>query len=61
MTATKNILENNLVNFFALSREQAKEILRKAQIDEKARGETLSPTRLALLSDVLLEMGAIKG
>ena len=57
----RKTLENNLVNFFSLSRDQAKEILREAQIDEKARGETLSPARLALLSDVLLEKGAIKG
>lgn len=57
----RKTLENNLVNFFSLSRDEAKEILRTAQIDEKARGETLSPMRLALLSDVLLEKGAIKG
>jgi hypothetical protein len=29
-------------------------------VDEKARGETLSPQRLAKLSDVLLDMGIIK-
>ncbi len=56
----RKTLENNLVNCFALNREQAKFVLQKAEIDEKARGETLSPQRLARLSDVLLEEGAIK-
>ncbi len=56
----RKTLENNLVNSFGLTREQAKSALAKAGVDEKARGETLSPERLALLSDVLLDMGAIK-
>ena len=56
----RKTLENNLVNFFKLSREQAKEILAKAGVEDKARGETLSPARLAKLSDVLLEFGAIQ-
>lgn len=56
----RKTLENNLVNFFNLTREQAKEILQIAGVDDKARGETLSPQRLAVLSDVLLEKGAIK-
>lgn len=56
----RKTLENNLVNFFNLTREQAKEILQIAGVEEKARGETLSPQRLAVLSDVLLEKGAIK-
>lgn len=51
----RKTLENNLVNFFSLSREQAKRVLAKAEIDEKARGETLSPERLARLSDILVE------
>lgn len=51
----RKTLENNLVNYFRLSREQAKEILREAEIDEKARGETLSPKQFARLADVLLE------
>ncbi len=51
----RKTLENNLVNFFSLSREQAKRGLAKAEIDEKARGETLSPERLARLSDILVE------
>lgn len=49
----RKTLENNLVNFFALTREQAKEILREAGVDEKARGETLSPERLAELTRVI--------
>ena len=56
----RKTLENNLVNSFLLSREQAKSILAEAEIDEKARGETLSPARLARLADVLLERGTIK-
>lgn len=56
----RKTLENNLVNFFNLTREQAKEILQIAGVEEKARGETLSPQHLAVLSDVLLEKGAIK-
>ena len=56
----RKTLENNLVNFFKLTREQAKAALVQAGVDEKARGETLSPQRLALLSDVLLDMGVMK-
>ena len=56
----RKTLENNLVNFFKLTREQAKAALAEAGVDEKARGENLSPQRLAKLSDVLLDSGAIK-
>lgn len=56
----RKTLENNLVNFFSLSREQAKSVIAKAGIDEKARGETLSPERLACLADVLTDDGFIK-
>lgn len=56
----RKTLENNLVNSFSLTREQAKKALSDAGVDEKARGETLSPQRLARLADVLLDMGAIK-
>lgn len=51
----RKTLENNLMRFFSLPRETAAEILRTAGIDEKARGETLSPRRLAELSDVLFQ------
>ena len=56
----RKTLENNLINSFNLSRDEAKQILAEAGVDEKARGETLSPQRLANLADVLLEHGAIK-
>ena len=56
----RKTLENNLVNFFKLTREEAKKALAEAGVDEKARGETLSPQKLAKLSDVLLASGAIK-
>ena len=56
----RKTLENNLVNFFKITREQAKEVLQKAGIDEKARGETLSPQAFAVLSDALLELNVIK-
>jgi len=56
----RKTLENNLINSFNLSRDEAKKILAEAGVDEKARGETLSPQRLANLSDVLLDHGAIK-
>ena len=55
----RKTLENNLVNFFKLTREQAKQVLSTAGIDEKARGETLSPQRLAVLADALLEAGVL--
>ena len=55
----RKTLENNLVNFFKLTREQAKAVLSSAGIDEKARGETLSPQRLAILADALVEAGIL--
>ncbi len=56
----RKTLENNLVNFFKISREVAKAVLFEANIDEKARGETLSPKQFAVLSDVLLTKEIIK-
>ncbi|MBE7077747.1 MAG: ribosomal RNA small subunit methyltransferase A [Clostridiales bacterium] len=56
----RKTLENNLINSFNITREQAKAVLAEACVDEKARGETLSPERLAKLSDVLLDAGYIK-
>ena len=55
----RKTLENNLVNFFSVSRETAKAVLAAAGVDEKARGETLSPERLALLTDTLIDHGVI--
>lgn len=51
----RKTLENNLMKSFSLSRETAAEILNRAGVEEKARGETLSPRRLAALSDILCE------
>ena len=56
----RKTLENNLVNHFKVSRETAQEILALAGVEDKARGETLSPQRLAKLADILLEKGVIK-
>ena len=44
------------MNYFKLSRERAQEILSRAGVPEKARGETLSPQDLAALSDILFEL-----
>ena len=55
----RKTLENNLVNFFNVSRETAKKILSEAGVDEKARGETLSPQRLARLADCLVDNGIL--
>jgi 16S rRNA (adenine1518-N6/adenine1519-N6)-dimethyltransferase len=55
----RKTLENNLVNFFKVSRETAKKILAEAGVDEKARGETLSPQRLAILSDCIVDNNII--
>ena len=49
----RKTLENNLMRYFSLPRGTAADILKEAGVDEKARGETLSPQRLAHLSDVL--------
>lgn len=51
----RKTLENNLMKSFSLSRETAAEILNRAGVEEKARGETLSPKRFAALSDILCE------
>ena len=56
----RKTLENNLVNSFKISRDVAKTALSMAEVDEKARGETLSPQKLAVLADVLLDLGVIK-
>lgn len=56
----RKTLENNLINYFDMTRDEAKAVLKEAEVDEKARGETLSPARLARLSDVLTIKGFIK-
>ncbi len=50
-SARRKTLENNLVNAFKLSREQARAVISACGVDEKARGETLSPEKFASLSD----------
>ena len=56
----RKTLENNLVNFFKMTRDEAKSALLEAGVEEKARGETLPPQQFAKLSDVLLDRGVIK-
>ena len=53
----RKTLENNLVNAFRISREQAKKVLHEAGIADMVRGETLPPEVLARLADVLFEAG----
>ena len=53
-SSRRKTLENNLVNSFKLSREQAQKLLLDCGIDLKARGETLSPQKFAELSDKVL-------
>ena len=52
-------LEHNLINCFGVPRETAREVLDACGVDEKARGETLSPQRLAVLSDELKKRGIL--
>ncbi len=56
----RKTLENNLVNYFKITREEAKAVLAQAGVEEKARGETLSPQRLAYLADALLDKGILQ-
>lgn len=53
-SSRRKTLENNLVNGFGLSRGQAKAALAECGIDEKARGETLTPEQFAILTDKLI-------
>lgn len=49
----RKTLENNLMNSFGLSREEARALLSAAGVKEGARGETLPPQTLGQLSDLL--------
>ena len=49
----RKTLANNLLVAFGLNRVEAEEVLTSVGIDIKARGETLSPSDFALLSDAL--------
>lgn len=50
-SARRKTLENNLVNAFSLSREQAQRILTECGIDLKARGETLDYTQFEAIAN----------
>lgn len=56
----RKTLENNLMNTFRIAREQARELLRAAEIEDGVRGETLSPQTLGKLSDLLFDNGFAK-
>lgn len=51
----RKTLVNNLLVTFGLTRLEAEEVLKSIGIDIKARGETLSPTDFAALSDALIK------
>ncbi|HIX47288.1 MAG TPA: ribosomal RNA small subunit methyltransferase A [Candidatus Borkfalkia faecigallinarum] len=57
----RKTLENNLMQAFSLPREEARDILRRAGVPDKARGETLSPSALAALADLLYERASAAG
>ena len=57
----RKTLENNLMQAFSLPREEARDILRRAGVPDKARGETLSPSALAALADLLYERSSAAG
>lgn len=50
-SSRRKTLENNLVNSFNLTREQAQSVLNDCGIDLKVRGETLSPEQFAEIAD----------
>ena len=52
-SSRRKTLENNLVNSFKLTREQAQSVLESCGIDLKARGETLDFKQFALLAEKL--------
>ncbi len=56
----RKTLENNLMQTFRITRGEAGELLALLGIDEKARGETLTPNQLATLSNLILARGYYK-
>ncbi len=56
----RKTLANNLMQSFRMGREEANGLLSALGVDEKARGEILTPTELARLSDLLVENNYIK-
>lgn len=51
----RKTLENNLQGYFSFSKEEAKELLAKANIKEKARGEECSVDQLMALAIVIAQ------
>ena len=56
-SSRRKTLENNLVNSFKLTREQAQSAISQCGIDLKARGETLDYIQFARLAKVLKNCG----
>ncbi len=56
----RKTLENNLMNAFRLTREQAGQVLAEAGIADMVRGETLPPEQFARLADVLFLRGIVR-
>ena len=56
----RKTLENNLINTFRLTREQAQDVLSAAHVRGGVRGEALAPQELGALSDILFERGIVK-
>lgn len=52
-SSRRKTLENNLINGFSFSREEAKEIIASCGFAEGVRGETLSPEQFAQLSNAV--------
>lgn len=50
----RKTLENNLVNYFGLTRDRAKEILLSCSIPPQTRGETLTPQQFSKLSEYFI-------
>lgn len=55
-SSRRKTLENNLVNAFSLTREQAKSAIAECNLAEGIRGEALSPEQFAALSKALKEI-----
>lgn len=51
----RKTLANNLIASFGVSREQAEQLLKTADLDVRIRGEVLSLTQFARLADLLAE------
>lgn len=58
-SSRRKTLENNLLNTFKLSREEAEEIICECGFNKGVRGEALSPEDFARLADELLKRGKL--